>query len=286
MQMPISLARARNFVPRAAMLGLVALLCLALSACAAGPEGAVRVTETVDGDTIRAVVAGREESIRLIGVDTAELRPTIEPFGAEARDYVARAVEGEWVWLEFDRNERDRHGRLLAYVWLVRPQAGTPEQQRTHLLNARLLLAGMAEVMTIAPNDKYAALFRLMEGEARQAQRGQWQGVVPPALPSGALSITDLDLSEETVTLTNGGSAVVDLSGWVLVSEVGNQRFSVPAGTALAPGASLTVVSGPRAVVARERLLWTNSRIWNDAGDTAVLLDAAGREVARLAAPR
>ena len=35
-----------------------------------------------------------------------------------------------------------------------------------------------------------------------------------------------------------------DISGWVLVSEVGNQRFTFSLGTVIATNSSITVVSG------------------------------------------
>jgi len=159
-----------------AVVALAILMVVTLTACAAGPSGAVRITEVTDGDTIRAVVDGREESIRLIGIDTPELRPRPEPHGQAAREYVVVQVQGKWVWLEYDRNQRDRFGRLLAYVWLSNPSATQPAPAKTDMLNARLLLAGLAEVLTIAPNDKYAALFRSFQADAVAARRGKWRG--------------------------------------------------------------------------------------------------------------
>ena len=51
--------------------------------------------------------------------------------------------------LEFDRERRDRYGRLLAYV-----HAGDT------FVNLELLRRGFAEPLTIAPNDRHATLFR------------------------------------------------------------------------------------------------------------------------------
>ncbi len=96
-----------------------------------------KVLDIVDGDTIHALVDGRDESIRLIGVDAPELHhPTRgeEPFGREAMQYVDDAVEG-WVCLESDITDRDQFGRLLRYAWL-------PD---TRLLNEALVAAGLAQ---------------------------------------------------------------------------------------------------------------------------------------------
>lgn len=84
------------------------------------------VVRLVDGDTIVASVGGREESTRLIGIDTPEtVHPTepIECYGPEASAFAERTLQGEPVTLEFDRTQgrRDYYGRTLAYVWRTRP---------------------------------------------------------------------------------------------------------------------------------------------------------------------
>ena len=68
------------------------VLPLLFGACAAGgaspaTDGAATVISVVDGDTIVVDVQGREEDVRLIGVDTPETKhPTrpVECFGKEA----------------------------------------------------------------------------------------------------------------------------------------------------------------------------------------------------------
>lgn len=55
-----------------------------------------------------------------------------EPFGEEAAAYTAGAIPvGTTVWLETDAELRDRHGRLLAYVWLERPITGDEAEVRS-----------------------------------------------------------------------------------------------------------------------------------------------------------
>src|SRR5690606_19653965 len=61
--------------------------------------------------------------IRLIGVDTPETQhPTGGPmyYGQEATDFAKRLAEGRQVTVLLDTvsDERDRYGRLLAYVVL------------------------------------------------------------------------------------------------------------------------------------------------------------------------
>lgn len=76
--------------------------------------------------------------------------------------------------MEFDVQEKDRYGRLLAYVWLEKPSQITDEEIRTKMFNAILLLEGYAQVMTVQPNVKYVDYFLQYQREAMEAGRGLW----------------------------------------------------------------------------------------------------------------
>jgi micrococcal nuclease len=114
-----------------------------------------------------AVVRGRRERVRVIGVDTPESvdpnRPD-EPYGEEASDFAKHSLDGETVRLAGDAEPRDRYGRMLAYVWL---RDGT-------FWNALLVAEGYAQQLTIPPNVTYAPLFRRLVAEARRNDRGLW----------------------------------------------------------------------------------------------------------------
>jgi competence protein ComEC len=92
------------------------------------------------------------------------------------------------------------------------------------------------------------------------------------------LRITTLSgtTTPEYVTIQNFGSSAQDMTGWKLVSVVGPQTFSFPAGYTLDPGATVRIESytgasnNPPAV-----LFWTNSAIWNNTGDKAELRNAS-----------
>ena len=133
------------------------------------PAGAVaaRVQRVTDGDTFVAIVAGRQERVRVIGVDTPETvapnRP-VEPYGKQASAFAERYLDGATVRLAGDAEPRDRYGRLLAYVWLA---DGT-------FWNALLAAEGYAQQLTIPPNVTYAGLFRRLVAEARREHRGLW----------------------------------------------------------------------------------------------------------------
>lgn len=122
----------------------------------------------IDGDTIVVHYKGRDEKVRLIGINTPEIHHPakgVEPFGYEAKKFVEGVLKaGDRIKLEFDIQSRDKYGRLLAYVYL----------SDGRFLNALLVENGYAQVMTIPPNLKYQDLFLDLERKAREEDKGLW----------------------------------------------------------------------------------------------------------------
>jgi micrococcal nuclease len=172
---PDARRRLRPAAPLTA-LATVATAIVAGAACGSGdpplPPGHATVVSVIDGDTIVARVAGRDERIRLIGIDTPETvapgRP-VECFGPEA---TARAREllapGAVVLLERDVEARDRYDRLLAYVTTA---DGTS-------VNRVLVAEGYAEASAFPPNTALDAELAGLESEARRAGEGLWSACV------------------------------------------------------------------------------------------------------------
>lgn len=127
---------------------------------------AVRVERVVDGDTFEVAVAGRRESVRLIGVDTPETvapgRP-VEPYGPQASAFAKHWLAGRTVRLAGDAEPRDRYGRLLAYVY-----AGDV------FVNRELVRRGVAQPLTVPPNVRHADEFRRLAARARGEGSGLW----------------------------------------------------------------------------------------------------------------
>jgi micrococcal nuclease len=164
----------------------VALVALAALAATAGraavPMGLERgvVTRVLDGDTLEVALHGGPRRVRLIGVDTPETRENeklardvrrsgrsraaLLDLGHAAAAFTKGLALRREVRLELDVERRDRYGRLLAYVWL-------PDGR---LLNAELLRAGHAALMTVPPNVRHVAWFRRLQTEARAGRRGMW----------------------------------------------------------------------------------------------------------------
>jgi micrococcal nuclease len=158
----------------------VAALAVAFAAPRGAGEGdaAPRVLEgpverVVDGDTIRVLLGGRSERVRYIGVDTPESRKPGTPvqcFAKRAAEANRRLVAGERVRLVLDVEERDRFGRLLAYVYRARDN---------RFVNAALVREGFARTLTIPPNVRFAERFAALATQARRAGRGLWSACAP-----------------------------------------------------------------------------------------------------------
>lgn len=126
-----------------------------------------KVIRVVDGDTIIVEFDGKEERVRLIGIDTPE---SVHPDGTKnieegkiASEYTKAKLEGKEVELEFDVQERDQYGRLLAYVWLG-----------GEMYNKALLSEGYAQIATYPPNVKYVDDFVELQRISKENKKGLW----------------------------------------------------------------------------------------------------------------
>lgn len=151
-----------NVSSRMQQLKRIALILLALSVLSLSQSWRL-CTGVVDGDTI---VLDGNEKVRLIGVDTPEIKDTRKPvqyFGQEAYRFTKSLVEGKKVRLEYDWEKKDKYGRTLAYVYL---EDGT-------FLNAEIIKQGYGFAYTRFPF-KYLEEFRQYERDAREDERGLW----------------------------------------------------------------------------------------------------------------
>jgi micrococcal nuclease len=171
-----------------------AAVVLAVSACGRGDakptpvvaaaEGSLpagvdtTVTRVVDGDTIE--VAGGER-VRLIGVDTPETKDPSRPvgcYGKEASRFTSSLLPaGSSVRLVGDVEQRDRYGRLLAYVY---------RRSDALFVNAELLRRGFAQLLTIPPNVAHTDQFVAIAGQAREGAQGLWGACT--LLPDGRVA--------------------------------------------------------------------------------------------------
>ena len=135
---------------RARSLGLALGALLAgslLTGCDDG-SGEGTVVRVVDGDTLVAVVAGEETTIRLLNIDTPETKHPdlpVQCLGPEATDFLAeRLPAGTEIELEYDEERLDRYDRTLAGVY----ESGS-------LVNAEIAAEGLGVPVYFEPNDRF-----------------------------------------------------------------------------------------------------------------------------------
>ncbi len=145
-----------------------------------------KVERVIDGDTMIVSFVFDDgskylkERVRFLGVDTPEtVHPNkpVQYYGKEASDFTKKNLTDQVVWLQTDVSAKDRYDRMLAYVWLKEPTEKDLDDEaaiRANMYNARLLLEGYAQLMTVQPNSRYANLFVHFQREAREAGKGLW----------------------------------------------------------------------------------------------------------------
>lgn len=135
--------------------------------CAESSPGTAVVRKVVDGDTIEVRVGNRNETVRLLGIDTPETVHPDEPvecFGPEASARTKQLLpRGTMVRIERDTEARDHFGRLLLYVFLG-----------DQMVNELLVREGLARPLSIEPNTTHEARLQRAADEARTANVGLW----------------------------------------------------------------------------------------------------------------
>ncbi len=161
----------------------ISLFTLALGSLAqAAPQRQHAVLiRVVDGDTLKIRQGRYEDRVRLIGIDSPEKAPnekafrdvqrthqdmkTITSLGKRAQEHMEEILKpGQKIELEFDVEQRDRHGRLLAYIY----------SESGDFINLRMVRDGYASLMTIPPNVRYSKILLAAFEEARSNRRGIW----------------------------------------------------------------------------------------------------------------
>jgi endonuclease YncB( thermonuclease family) len=137
------------------------------------PSGFFNVTQSNDGDTITVDMAGREEKIRFIGVDTPETedpRKPVQCFGRAASEFTRSLIGDNPVRLEADplNTNRDRYNRLLRYVYLP---DGT-------FVNAEIIKQGYGFAYLSFPFEQKEA-FAQYQKDAREQNSGLWASCNP-----------------------------------------------------------------------------------------------------------
>jgi len=273
-------------VPGMHRLGWIVAICLAGCAHApapAYPDGAVPLhgIEVLDGDTLRA----GEVVYRLAGINANEVAhgggTRDECLGPEARHRLGELVANGAAAVTLGT---ELYGRTLAEVIAA---DGT-------FVNLLLVQEGLALAEDYGEPGPHQDLLAAAASAAKVQRVGMWGPAACGALAAVTPGLS-VEVHARADALTGTPEYVVvrgppgtALGGWVLRDASASHRFTFPEGTVLPPSGELRVVTGceAEALAAEGELLWCESRgVWNDDGDTAFLLDAAGAIVATVDYP-
>jgi endonuclease YncB( thermonuclease family) len=242
------------------------------------------VDGVINGDTLQAVVDGQRVEIKLIGVDAPE---AADCYGGESRTALSSLVAGQTVVLTSDGAEVDSSGRWLRYVII--------ENTPPILVNAELVSEG--GVVPVHSGHIQQVDFMNRGDRAYASGKGLWgtfvcghsrDGVSPdrPQLRVSEVSsappgTNELDLNEEWFQIVNQSYTVVDVGGWLVRNETGERYFDFPAGTTIAAGGSLRVMTGCGNNTG-DALFWcSETPVWSISDNTVILRDRLGNVVDR-----
>ncbi len=138
------------------------------------PKGVeeAEIVRLVDGDTIEVRIDGVSNRVRIYRADTPETQNEQHCGGEEATAFAEYALsfnddEDGTVFLERDKNSKDRYGRELAYVWFE--VDGLP-----YMLNHILINNGWADDVDYGDR-KYDEEFKDAESFAKRNNLGVWE---------------------------------------------------------------------------------------------------------------
>ncbi len=230
----------------------------------------VEIVRVLDGDSVLVIIDGIETDVRLQGINAPERD---ECLGDESRRRLEQLLHGGPV--QIAGTEFDQFDRLLGIV-----TAGGVAT------NVTLVAEGLA--IPLAAESPIDQLVLAAEERARALATGIWDPLSCGSGPIPDVAIISVDpnppgrdedaLDDERVVIRNRSDSPVDLTGWTLRDESTVNRFAFPNGTVLESGSDLEIVVGCEP--AAGRVTWCNDRpVWNNGGDTALLVDDDGRFV-------
>lgn len=129
------------------------------------------VSKNTDGDTIHVTLNGKDETIRMLLIDTPEEvdpKAPVEPYAYTAANYAKQVLPvGKHIYLEEGKPgyTRDKYGRLLAFVYI------TPKD----MYNEDVVKKGYARVAYIyPPNTQHLSTLQSDQSYAKSHKLGIW----------------------------------------------------------------------------------------------------------------
>jgi micrococcal nuclease len=130
-----------------------------------------KINRVIDGDT---AVLKDGRTIRFLNVDTPETKKPETPimcFGKEASEFTKALIEGQDVTLVSDKEDQDKYGRSLRFIFLK----GRNIDDINQSVNALLVQKGFARTVVYRPNDTFEKEFTGYQFEAQKKGLGVWK---------------------------------------------------------------------------------------------------------------
>ena len=197
----------------------------------------------VDGDTIHALINGKDETVRMLGINTHEKGM---PYSESGKEFLSNFVNLSII-LEKDKEEVDKYQRKLRYIFYNGKN-----------LNLEIIEKGYANVYMIS-DSKYKQKFLDAEKKARDKEIGIWEKSKEEC--SECLQLLELNYNLEYFVISNTCSFYCNLTGW-FVKDTGRNLFYLQ-----------DLNQGENEKVSSEK------EVWNNDGDRLFLFDSKGKLV-------
>ncbi len=201
------------------------------------------VTKIVDGDTIHADINGKDETIRLLGINTPEKG---KPYAKEAKDFL-KEIENKTVLLLRDKEDTDRYERKLRYVFYDE-----------RFINVEIIENGLATTFMLE-NLKYKDKFTSAENFARENGIGLWKKSTDVCVD--CIKLVELNPEIDYFIIKNQCEITCSLTGW-LVKDDANHFFKLD-----------------NLNSQEEKTYKSEKEVWNDDGDRFFMRDDEGKLV-------
>jgi endonuclease YncB( thermonuclease family) len=213
------------------------------------------VTRIIDGDTLEM----GNESIRLLGINTPEKG---ELYYKEAKELLTTLVLNKTVRLEKEKEDKDRYGRKLRYIFL-----------NGENINLKLIENGFANAYFPSGKTQHYREFeeawgKCVEKNINLCEKSQ-------ELCAKCVVLGEFDYDNEKIVLKNTCTYACNLKNWSIKDE-GRKKFSFPEIT-LQDEITIRVGSGTD----QESVLFWKGQdyVWTQTGDTLFLRDSKGKLV-------
>lgn len=242
----------------------------------------VLIKNVLDGDTAETE---NGEHIRYIGINAPEKN---DPLEKESFEFNKKLVFQKNVKLEFDIAQKDRYGRILAYVFVGNT-----------FVNSEMIKNGLAAAQTIQPNVKYQDIFLSLQKQAREMCLGIWKSLCKKSenkvlgqsqncieivsIHADAKGNDNQNKNDEWVEIKNTCTNAVSTNGWFLKDSSASNKYQFK-DVSIDGGKNIYLHSGCGQDTFSD-IYWScpegKYAIWNNSDDSAFLYDNQGELVSQ-----